>query len=386
MPGGVGEAAAASDLQEFLNGIYASEAEWRELFRSVFARWGAHTGITYVEMPRDDGAAFPGSPGALGERGDVRIGGHAIDGSYGVLAYNYFPNTGDMVIDTADSFYFDTTADSRALRNTLAHEHGHGLGLSHVCPIDESKLMEPFLSTRFDGPQHDDILGANRGYGDVNELNNVPPDGTDLGVLPVYTATNLSIDDLSDADVYRFSVGSSSQLDVTVTPLGSTYLEGPQGWDGSCSTGALFDSLSQQDLAVEVLDTDASTVLGRGDLYPAGFSEELVAIPIPEAGQYFVRVSGDSAGRAQLYTLDLAVAVDASGCDGDDPVVSGLVLGTGVDLGCTGNFGITVGADVEVQAGARLTLTAPQVRVLPPLAIASGAQLHIVTPTTVLPE
>ena len=77
---GVGEPAAASNLRAFLNGIYANETEWRQIFRAVFARWGELTGITYVEEPNDDGASFVGSRGALGVRGDVRIGGHRIDG------------------------------------------------------------------------------------------------------------------------------------------------------------------------------------------------------------------------------------------------------------------------------------------------------------------
>ena len=32
-------------------------------------------------------------------------------------------------------------------------EHGHGIGQAHVCPIGSMKLMEPFVSTIFDGMQ-----------------------------------------------------------------------------------------------------------------------------------------------------------------------------------------------------------------------------------------
>jgi hypothetical protein len=35
----------------------------------------------------------------------------------------------------------------------------------------ETKLMEPYLSLRFDGPQDDDIRGAHRLYGDPYEVN-----------------------------------------------------------------------------------------------------------------------------------------------------------------------------------------------------------------------
>ena len=48
----------------------------------------------------------------------------------------------------------------------MAHEAGHGLGLGHVTPVNGTKLMEPNISLAYDGPQADDILAVNRGYGD----------------------------------------------------------------------------------------------------------------------------------------------------------------------------------------------------------------------------
>ena len=65
-----------------------------------------------------------------------------------------------MVVDTSDSFFLQTREDSLRLRNVLAHELGHGVGLSHVRPVTQTKLLEPFATTAFDGPQHDDIGGA----------------------------------------------------------------------------------------------------------------------------------------------------------------------------------------------------------------------------------
>jgi len=164
-----GEPTAPSNLRARLNQIYGSQAVWLPIFDGVFARWGELTGITYVFEPNDDGSPWTSTTiaaGQLGVRGDVRISGHFIDGNSNVLAYNFFPNFGDMVIDTADNTYNNTASNSLILRNILAHEHGHGLGLSHVCPVSQTKLMEPFLATAFDGPQFDDILATNRGYGD----------------------------------------------------------------------------------------------------------------------------------------------------------------------------------------------------------------------------
>jgi len=146
IPGFAGESAADSNLIATLDGIYGSAGgplsnrPWFPQLRSVFDRWSAVSGINYVYEPNDDSAAFAAaSVGILGVRGDVRIGGHTIDGNSGILAYNFFPDNGDMVIDTGDNFYNDTSQNSRGLRNVTAHEAGHGLGLSHVCPINETK-------------------------------------------------------------------------------------------------------------------------------------------------------------------------------------------------------------------------------------------------------
>src|SRR5690606_8662652 len=110
--GAIGEPSAPSNLRAFLNGIYGSEAAWLPIFQQVFDRWSEITGITYVYEPNDDRVALFGSPGVRGVRADLRIGGHRIDGNSNVLAYNYYPNNGDMVIDTADAFYTNTSNNS----------------------------------------------------------------------------------------------------------------------------------------------------------------------------------------------------------------------------------------------------------------------------------
>jgi hypothetical protein len=150
------ESSAGSNLVSYLGGIYGvttndtnyTDEPWFVHFQSVFSRWSQLTGITYVYSAADDGAAFTNTtanPGVLGVRGDVRIGGHYIDGNSNVLAYNFFPNHGDMVIDTGDNFFADSTINnsnnSRRLRNTLAHEAGHGIGLNHVVSSNAAFLM-----------------------------------------------------------------------------------------------------------------------------------------------------------------------------------------------------------------------------------------------------
>ncbi|MEW6268222.1 MAG: matrixin family metalloprotease, partial [Thermodesulfobacteriota bacterium] len=308
--GALGEPAAPSNLRAYLNGIYGSEAAWLPIFQQVFARWAELTGMTYVYQPTDDGVAMFSYSGVLGVRGDVRIGGHTIDGNYNVLAYNYYPNVGDMVLDTGDAFFTNTGSGSLRLRNTLAHEHGHGLGLPHNCPVNQTKLMEPTLTLAFDGPQHDDVLGANRAYGDDLEHNDQTSSGSDLGALSNGTVTvqGLSADDDADVDYFLFRVGPGKKATVTVTPVGSTYLQGPQSSTGSCSAGTAYDSRAQSDLAVQLLDADGQTVLGTAGGQAAGQAETLANVALPSgSATYFVRVLPGTSNAAQLYDLGLTI-------------------------------------------------------------------------------
>ncbi|MFK8114165.1 MAG: matrixin family metalloprotease, partial [Rubripirellula sp.] len=139
-----------SDVVSFMDGIYGgaaiglvSDKPWFHLFENVYRAWGDSTGLEFVYETADDGAdlAANASVGALGVRADMRIGGRLIDGNSGVLAFNYFPNgsglngsDGDMVIDTADNFYSNNSDGANglntALHNVLAHEVGHGIGIS----------------------------------------------------------------------------------------------------------------------------------------------------------------------------------------------------------------------------------------------------------------
>jgi hypothetical protein len=308
--GFAGDVAGPSVLQARLNGLYGSPAVWIPLFQQVFDRWHQLTGISYVYQPTDDGAAFPNTPGQLGVRGDVRISGRFIDGNSGILAYNYFPNSGDMVIDAPDTFYNTTTNGSLRLRNVVSHEHGHGIGHQHVCPVNQTKLMEPFVSTAFTGPQHDDTLGGQRQYGDARENNDSSGGATDLGGLPngVTTLSDSGTDNNVDPDFFRFTVPAGKQAAVTLTPVGFTYLEGPQNGDGSCTAGSSFDSLVLNDLGVQLLGTDGATVLASANANPAGVPESIPVTVLPGGGSFFVRVNPGPANQVQLYTLGIDIS------------------------------------------------------------------------------
>ncbi len=182
----------ASDLIAFMDSIYGGANEpvvarkpWFQIFDRAYTQWSEVSGLTMVYEPNDDGVAMDGtanSRGVSGVRGDMRVSGARIDGDFGILAFNFFPNTGgltgldgDMTIDTGDVFYRQqagpANGENRALFNVLMHEAGHGIGLGHVIPVNETKLMEPIASLAFLGAQHDDILAAQTLYGDDSENN-----------------------------------------------------------------------------------------------------------------------------------------------------------------------------------------------------------------------
>ena len=284
-----------SELHSMMNAEYGGPGVWQPLFHQVFERWSEISGVTYVYEPNDDGADLHTNPGVLGVRGDVRIAAAELDGPSNVLAYNMFPNGGDMVLDSLDGLFLGNPEDgSVRLRNTVAHEAGHGIGLMHVCPIEETKLMEPTISTAFDGPQFDDFLGVQRHYGDVLE-EFAAGEVLNLGALPGggIVLDEVSIDDGLDWDVYTIDIAAPTTVDVTLTPLGTPYLEGRQLLSllGQCSEGELFDPSLTLNLNFYVIGPASAPALRAfAASNGAGQVESRVNINLPLAGTYTVGV------------------------------------------------------------------------------------------------
>ncbi len=335
LPTGLGEPVSPNDLIEFLDGVHHGGASpggsdltqraWFPLIQSSFERWDQVSGITFNYESEDDGAAYsPGNPGVLGTRGDHRIGGHSIDGqtSPTFVAYNYFPNYSEMVIDTDEiDRWSNSSGNYIRFRNMLMHEIAHGIGLNHVESSDADFLLEPFLATAFDGPQLDDILGAQRLYGDANEegvgndtFSNATPLGTfspgqsiSVGVDAVDTVVAftdidfLSIDDNLDTDFFRFTIQTPGFVDLTLTPLGPTYQEGPQGGAQNPYVTSAFS-----DLRFSLLEPDGSSVLQFANNETIGVAEQISNFWIDSPGDYFIQING-AQNAAQFYQLDLAV-------------------------------------------------------------------------------
>lgn len=337
IPGFLSEPAANSTLVSFFDMIRGAEPggsdltqrPWFSVFNDSFNRLGALSGLTYVYEPADDGITFSSdgsNPGMLGTRGDIRIGGHPIDGQSGsnTLAYNFFPlSGGEMVIDIDNINHFaDLANGSLNARNTITHEAGHGIGVDHVESRDAAFLMEPSFNPALDGPQLDDILAYQRSMATRLEKsggNDTFLTGTNLGTIasgvtvsrgtlgsttavPTNGIDFVSIDDESDVDFFSFTVTAASAITLTLTPRGTTYLEGPEG-----GPEATFNSAAQSDLTLQLLDTNGSTVLQTANANGIGESEAISNYALGSPGTYFVRVSGTTTDKTQLYGLNATI-------------------------------------------------------------------------------
>jgi len=311
-----GEPTTNSSLFSTLDNIFDTRAQWQTLLGSAFTSWGEFSDVSY-SLVSDDGAPwFSAGPltGGVG-RGDCRIAMKPIDGAGGVLAYNFFPLNGDMVIDQADN-WGNSFNNFVFFRNVVAHEHGHGQGLSHVCPANGTKLMEPFLSTGFDGLQLDDIRATTFLYGDRLEPNAGPTGSAEAVSVPdTLLLKDLSLRDSSDVDVISFETSASVEIVASVSPVGTTYSGGPQ--TQACNTGSLIVGSELIDPILEILDADLNVVasVNAGGF---GVAEQTDPINLGDPGVYHVRVSAAAAaGVSQIYDLQVNVSEGLPTCPED---------------------------------------------------------------------
>ncbi|MCA9214524.1 MAG: matrixin family metalloprotease [Planctomycetales bacterium] len=304
-----------SNLVSTMNRLHGDD--WEQIFVGVFSRYSDLSGLTYIRETADDNAEIRVDGfqvGELGVRADIRIAGHKID-SGPRLAYNHFPENGDMVLDTSDSFL-----DVRSrIYNLVAHEHGHGLGLRHVYSDDSRLLMEPSITIDFEGPQFDEILGLHRAYGDAFEkesgndsiqtavyLGEYLPGqpiiiGDDaIGTRVAVTQTDfVSIDGTTDVDFFSFTLPTTMLASFQLEPAGPTYHQATS----NSETQELFDATMQSDLSLQLFRVGIKAPLARSEITELGGTETIENILLA-AGEYAVRVAG-SHDAAQMYRLTL---------------------------------------------------------------------------------
>lgn len=341
------ESTDASDLIGFLDtnigagagGADLTNRPWYTVFDSIFERWGNVSGLSFSYEANDSGERIDNTVaprGQLGVVADVRISGHSIDGQTGgnTLAYNYFPDHGDMVIDTDNvSFYSNSSSNYLGLRNVLAHEFGHGMGLPHVTANNSRQLMEGSINTTFDGPQIDDIHQAQRRYGDnweENGGNDTFSVATDLGIFDgtdmlIGADANMgasvvevdpdqvdfiSIDNDTDVDFLQITLDSIYDMSFALDMVGPTY-----NHDGDSS----YSLANQSDLDMVLLASDGTTVLADSNNAGIGVSEQIDMVL--EAGTYYVQILGNT-DATQFYQFG------ASGFSAVPEPGSMLALGT----------------------------------------------------------
>jgi hypothetical protein len=286
-----------------MNALYGGNtALWQSKVGQAFERWGELSGLIYT-LTSDDGAALHNAPGFQNVRGDVRISMITLSNG-NVIAYNFFPNNGDMVMNRSYGWN-NASQDYRFIRNVIGHEHGHGIGLEHVGPVNNQKLLEPFLSTVFDGPQNDDIQGAQYLYGDVYENNDNNAQKSDLGsVTNGQQIDFLAIERNTDTDWFRVAIPVGNSLGVTITPVGSTYLQGPDG-----GPYASRDSLRIHDLRLTIYQMDGTTLIQTVNANGLGLGETINGIARPASGEVTVKVDSiTSSGDIQRYRMNFSLA------------------------------------------------------------------------------
>lgn len=333
------EGGEPSNLIATLDGLYnddsaaptVSDHAWFPFFESAFARWSELGGATFVYEPADDGAPHgevvlgdgDHFRGQLGVRGDVRIAGAAIDGNLGTVAYNYFPDVADMVLDTNDVFFHSLDNNSLRLFNTVVHEAGHALGFDHITSTGSDFALEANIQQAVPGPQFDDILGLHNQYGDLFEKSNAgagndtpgnatplpplaPGDALALGTsaavdgpVTLDQSDFVSIASASDVDYFRLALSSPAVVSLSVTPVGPSYEVAAIG-----SPQVPFDAAMISDLTLTLADSSGQTTLAVANLTGLGEAEVLADLRLSSADDYLIRISG-SGSNAQMYQLSI---------------------------------------------------------------------------------
>ncbi len=300
---------------------FGSVSAGKTLVRTCFTRWESVSGLRYLEVS-DDNAPF--GVGGSAARGDIRIVAINIDGPSNVLAFTYYPDNGDMVIDSSES-YGSNANNFVFFRNVFTHESGHGWGAAHVCPANQTKLMEPFYSGAYDGPQHDDIRGVQANYGDTLEPNNTAATGSIINLtnstinfanLSLHRGVNDPNGFPTDVDYLRLVAPTSGVFSATLSPTGFTYLNGPQLLGGACSAGTSINTLIRMDLRLDIFGTNGTTVLASSNVGGPGVTESVSNVAFPVGGTYYLRVS-NTLQSDEPQTYNLSITFVGAGCPGD---------------------------------------------------------------------
>ncbi|TVQ64298.1 MAG: hypothetical protein EA379_01850 [Phycisphaerales bacterium] len=296
----------------------------REHIRQSIAAWQMNTGLRFREVA-DDNSPMDTSEVSVPWRGDIRIGGADATGAT-YLGYSAFPSAtgmfavggGDMYIATNRFTLLslgDPSNNFRRFRNLVAHELGHGLGMIHTVPCNQTKLMEPLIHTSTDMLTVDEIRGGARNYGGRFAGNHTLADAHDFGDLAPLpgirrgvSERNLALNGAAGPNNtgshwYVFTLSEPDIINVFVDPAGGIYDNGQQttGCNGAVTSVWAF---AAGDLALELVDLNTG-VSWLANNTQAGDPEFIFTGVVPPS-TYALRVSdvGPNAHQiVQLYDL-----------------------------------------------------------------------------------
>jgi peptidoglycan hydrolase-like protein with peptidoglycan-binding domain len=248
------------------------EQRQREIIRQAFQRWQNVSGLTFSELAQGNANLMIGF--YAGSHGD----GSSFDDQGGpdgnTLAHGFFPPprggqwAGALHFDEFEQWKDQPGGAGIRLYNVALHEIGHCLGLAHS--QDNSAIMYAYYAENRNDLQPDDIAGIQSLYG-----------------APAAAPTSLSPGDKVSGHLAR--TGAEAGYQVTVQDKMLVKLSGPsdQDFDVYVRFGQPVDRARQ-----------------RYDEVSWGVtSEELVTIPNPQAGTYYILVhSHRGAGSFTLET------------------------------------------------------------------------------------
>jgi uncharacterized repeat protein (TIGR01451 family) len=284
MANGVSHAAEGRGGNTHLSGLPGFKGCFYTEIDTAFAAWSAVANIQFVKVT-DNGVASNGS----GAVGDIRIGAHPFDGSYGALAHAYYPPpngisiAGDLHFDNAETWAC-TPGGGFDIGIVTLHEIGHSLGLKHEPspPVGNLAVMNPVYNSSLTGLLADDINGILAIYGSI-PLNL----GLNSDPFPLQASTMLI--------TYTVSINNNSGVNFTNIPITNTIPSSITYVSGSASNGGDETSPGSRVITWPTTNINSYTTITRT-------FQVSVTSPITDGDQFINVLSVSAAENAETQT------------------------------------------------------------------------------------
>jgi len=109
-----------------------------------------------------------------------------------------------------------------------------------------------------------------------------------------------SIDGAFASDYFKVTTGVA----LTLTPVGSTYLNAALAGDGSCPMTGTINALIARDLTLSLLQSDGTTLIATSNIGGVGAVESFTSVALPTQGVYYIQVSSAYGSGVQSHYTD----------------------------------------------------------------------------------